>query len=462
MGMFMIKRTAEQHLRHWFKKRRRKPLVLRGARQVGKSTLVREFARREGLVINEINLERHLSLNEVFKTLDMKRIVRELEGLIGRNILQPGSVLFLDEIQATPYALAALRYFYEDLPALPVVAAGSLLEFALAEHSFSMPVGRVEYMHIGPLSFSEFIACLDPDLEGWRQAAGAFEFIPETAHQRLLLRLREFLFVGGMPEAVMEYLETGSLSEVQDVHRSIVETYQDDFSKYARHAELVRLQRVFEQIPRNIGRKIKYVNLSREERSREIKTAVELLSLAQICRKVTASRCSGVPLSAEVADDIFKLIFMDTGMVNFVCGGRWKEISDAAEQTLINEGPLAEQFVGQHLAYLDYSRPELHYWLREGRANNAEVDYVFSQGRRIFPVEVKAGLSGTLKSLQQFVLEKKCPQAIRFDLNQPSRMQVQAIARVGSGLKEVSFDLLSLPLYAVEAIASPLPEPDSN
>jgi predicted AAA+ superfamily ATPase len=456
--MFMIARLPEQYLKHWMEKKRRKPLVLRGARQVGKSTLVRQFAAHQGLVLNEINLERHLSLNAVFKTFDMKRIVQELEGLAGRNILASGSLLFLDEVQATPYALAALRYFYEELPELPVVAAGSLLEFALAEHSFSMPVGRVEYLHVGPVSFSEFISCLDPDLERWREAAGRFEKIPDTAHQRLLSRLREYLFVGGMPEAVMEYAETGSLAEVQEVQRSIVETYQDDFSKYARRAELVRLQRVFGQIPRNIGKKIKYVNLSREERSREIKADVELLSLAQICQKVTASHCSGVPLSADVSDDVFKLIFMDTGIVNYLCGGRWKDISEATEQSLVNEGPLAEQFAGQHLAYLDRSRPQLHYWLREGRANNAEVDYVLSQGMRILPVEVKSGVSGTLKSLQQFVLEKGSSQAIRFDLNQPSRMTVKVNARSGSGVEEVCFELLSLPLYAVEALSLPLPE----
>jgi len=449
----MIPRASEHYLEHWFEKKRRKPLVLRGARQVGKSTLIRQFAEHHGLVLNEVNLERHLPLNDVFKSLDVKRIVRELEGLLGRNILASGSLLFLDEVQATPQALAALRYFYEELPELPVIAAGSLMEFALADHSFSMPVGRVEYLHISPVSFREFLECFDPDLETWRAVAGRIEQIPETAHHRLLHRLREYLFIGGMPEAIMAYIETGSLSEVQEVQRSIVETYQDDFSKYASRAELVRLQRIFGQIPRNIGRKIKYVNLSREERSREIKSAVELLNRAQVCQKITASHCSGLPLSAEIAEDVYKLIFMDVGIVNFMCGGRWQDISEVADQALVNEGPLAEQFIGQHLAYLDRSKPQLHYWLREGRANNAEVDYVVSQGMQILPIEVKAGASGTLKSLQQFVLEKGCEQAIRFDLNPPSRMVVNVKARSGNAVEDVNFELLSLPLYAVESLS---------
>ncbi|MCK5736539.1 MAG: AAA family ATPase, partial [Spirochaetaceae bacterium] len=160
----MIKRKSELYLARWLEKKRRKPLILRGARQVGKSTLVRQFAESRGLVLNEVNLEKYLQLNDVFKTLNTGKILRELEGLLGRNILKNNSLLFLDEIQAAPHALAALRYFYEELPNLPIVAAGSLLEFTLAKHSFSMPVGRVEYHHLGPVSFSEFLQYLEPDL----------------------------------------------------------------------------------------------------------------------------------------------------------------------------------------------------------------------------------------------------------------------------------------------------------
>lgn len=448
----MIKRKSELVLQAWYLRDRRKPMVLRGARQVGKSTLVRQFALSQGLKLNEINLEKHPALDRVFKSLDLKQIFRELEGLLGRNIQGPGSLLFLDEVQATPHALAALRYFYEEAPGLPVIAAGSLLEFTLAQHSFSMPVGRAEYHHVGPVSFGEFVACIDPDLNKWIDVAARFEPVPETAHRRLLAALREYFFVGGMPEAVQEFLNSGSLAGVQDVQRSVTETYRDDFSKYARQIELARLQRVFDQIPRNIGRKIKYSNLSREERAREIKACIELLNLAQICHKVTATDCSGLPLAAGADDNVFKLIFMDVGMVNYLCGGRWKDISEATEQTLLNEGPLAEQFIGQHLAYLEEGRPQLHYWLREGRANNAEVDYVIAIGPRILPVEVKAGTGGSLKSLQQYVLEKKAGQVFRFDLNTPSRTNTDFRVRSGDATTEHTFELMSLPLYAVESL----------
>ncbi len=453
----MIARKSELFLKTWYEKSHRKPLILRGARQVGKSTLVRQFALACGLTLNEINLEKHPVLDRVFKSLDMKSILLELEGLLGRNIRGEKNLLFLDEVQATPHALAALRYFYEECPELPVIAAGSLLEFALAKHAFSMPVGRVEYHHIGPLAFSEFLACTEPDLNPWREAASRFQTVPETAHQRLLSKLREYFFVGGMPEAVQEFVHSGSLSHVQEVQRSIAETYQDDFSKYAQQIELARLQRVFNQIPRNIGRKIKYVNLSREEKAREIKACIDLLNRAQVCQKVVASHCSGTPLAAEANEESYKLIFMDVGMVNFLCGGRWNDLSEATAQTLVNEGPLAEQFIGQHLAYLDSGKPHLHYWIREGQANNAEVDYVVALGSQILPVEVKAGAGGSLKSLQQFVLEKKLPRAVRFDLNPSSKVSVAYRARSGQTSETVTFELMSLPLYAVES----LPELDN-
>jgi uncharacterized protein len=448
----MILRKATRVLSEWILKPRRKPLVLRGARQVGKSTLVREFAKSAGLELLEVNLERHAALDSVFRSLDVVRIGRELEGLSGRRLQGAKTLLFLDEIQAAPHALAALRYFYEDMAELPVVAAGSLLEFTLADHEFSMPVGRVEYLHLGPVAFSEFLAAADSSLLPYLEAAGRFEEIPDTAHARLVERLREYLFVGGMPESVREFLESGSLPAARDVQRSIVETYLDDFSKYARREMLARLQGVFQRIPANIGRKIKYVNLSRDDLSRDTKACVDLLVRAQVCQRVVASHCSGLPLAAGENPKAFKLLSMDVGIANFQCGGRWESLSQATTHTLVNEGALAEQFVGQHLAFLDPGKPALHYWLREGKADNAEVDFVVATGGKILPVEVKAGAAGSLKSLHQFCLEKNSPAALRLDLNKPGRFSVSCQAREGATTREVRFELLSLPLYAVESV----------
>ena len=160
----MLERSSDNFLKSWYHKKRRKPLVIRGARQVGKSTLVRRFALNNDLILNEINLEQHLYLDNIFKSLDIDLIIKELDALVGRSILSRDALLFLDEIQATPHAIQALRYFYEIKPELPVISAGSLLEFALADLHFSMPVGRIEYYHLGPLTFTEYLKALDPGL----------------------------------------------------------------------------------------------------------------------------------------------------------------------------------------------------------------------------------------------------------------------------------------------------------
>ncbi len=446
-----MQRDAIQSLFQWFKGSRRKPLILRGARQVGKSTLVRQFAKQQKLRLNEINLERHLDLEKVFATLDMAIIRGELEALVGGSITEPKSLLFLDEIQATPSALRVLRYFYEDLPEVPVITAGSLLEFTLADHNFSMPVGRIEYHHLAPMNYREFLQTVDPPLCHYLDELGFSTTLPAAAHQKLLERQRQYLFIGGMPEAVLAFHESASFEDVVRVQRSIVSTYEDDFAKYARHQELALLQRIFRLIPRQVGHKVKYVNFSRENRSREVKTAIELLAKALVCNQVFAGHCAGVPLSADIDEFAYKLLFLDVGLMNFMGGVDWPTIRNLDDRQLINEGAIAEQFIGQHLAYLNQGLepPRLVYWLREGRKSNAEVDYVISRGSDIFPIEVKAGRSGSLRSLHQFAALGKSIKAIRFDTNQPSRQSVVSQVQIAGENQTISFELLSLPLYAV-------------
>jgi uncharacterized protein len=449
--MNIIPRSGEKHLEAWYRKTGRKPLVIRGARQVGKSTLVRQFARDHNLILNEINLERHLYLDKIFKSLDMDIIIRELDALTGKNILTSDSILFLDEIQATPHAIQALRYFYEDKPELPVICAGSLLEFALSEHNFSMPVGRIEYYHLGPIQFSEFLNVVDPDMVPYCSDFHINQKMPEAAHKKLIKRQREYLFVGGMPEAVRAYLQKGSLTEASEVHRSIADTYQDDFSKYAKKKDLVLLQKVFRQIPRIIGQKVKYSNISKEDRSRDVKTVIDLLVKARVCHQVFHSHCSGIPLMADINENIYKLIFMDVGMAAYLTGIDWTALQALEESALVNEGRLAEQFVGQHLIKPS-EPPVLNYWLREAKTTNAEVDYVTTSGNLIIPVEVKAGKSGTLKSLQQFALTKQAPICVRFDLNPPDIFNINHSVHLNSGSAPVTYTLLSLPLYLAEEL----------
>lgn len=449
--MTILERTAEKYLKKWYLKKRRKPLVFRGARQVGKSTLVKRFAENNHLVLNEINLEQHLYLDRIFNTLDMETIIRELDAVVGKNIQAPDSILFLDEIQATPHALQALRYFYEKRPGLAVISAGSLLEFTLADHHFSMPVGRIEYYHLGPMTFKEFLTAIEPELVYYLSTFQIDQTIPKAAHHKLIRRQREFLFVGGMPEAVYAFREEGTLLEVTPVHRAIAETYQDDFSKYAKQKDLVLMQKVFRQIPRIIGRKVKYSNVSREDKSRNVKKTIDLLANARVCHLVFHSHCSGIPLFSDINENTYKMLFMDVGMAAYLSGLDWIALQNLDGSSLVNEGRLAEQFVGQHLLN-PLEQPRLTYWLRESKSANAEVDYVIASGNRIVPVEVKAGKSGALKSLQQFVLKKKSALAARFDLNPPGIQDVTHTARTGSGSQPVSYTLLSLPLYMVEEL----------
>jgi uncharacterized protein len=268
--------------------------------------------------------------------------------------------------------------------------------------------------------------------------------------------------VGGMPEAAAVFKETHSLSEVADVHREIVETYVDDFAKYAQEQDLALLQRIFASVPRMLGQKIKYVNLAPGERAAQVRRLIDLLAKAQVVLPIFHSHCSGVPLGADIDDSVFKLAFLDVGLANHLCGLAWRAISDADDTRLVNEGGIAEQFAAQELAWLGNNKPELTYWQREGRQGNAEVDFTLAIGSRIFPVEVKAGKSGTLKSLDQFVLHRRVDRAIRFDLNPPSRQQVVHDARSGGGTESVTYELLSLPLYAVGELPRLLGEAETR
>ena len=258
-----------------------------------------------------------------------------------------------------------------------------------------------------------------------------------------------------VPEAILHYLRSGQFVDIIPVHRSIISTYLDDFSKYATEKTLLRLQKVFNFVPRSVGKKIKYSNISRDEAAREIRSAIELLTKARVICPVFHSHCSGLPLQAEIDEFTYKALFLDIGLMNRICGLDWLAISALDDRQLINEGAMAEQFIGQHLFYFRglSDPPELCYWLRQQKSANAEVDYVISQGDLITPVEVKAGKSGTLKSMLQFVYSKNARIGVRFDLNPPSIQKVKHSQRQADSTGVITFDLISLPLYMVGQLA---------
>ncbi len=445
-----MKRTLTSELADWYAKAPHKPLVLRGARQVGKSHLVRAFADAHAGAIVELNFERDRQAAKLFaNSNDPVTIVRAIE-LFAKQSVEPGkTLLFLDEIQAAPEILAKLRWFAEELPELHVVAAGSLLDFVLASHSFSMPVGRIRYLHLEPMSFKEFLWALGETMLAEHLAViGLQAALPEPIHDRLLQLLREYMLVGGMPAAVEAYRRDRSLLSCARVHEDLLTTYRDDFAKYAPRVAQERLAKVMQAVPRQLGKKFKYVSVDRDERSVALRQAFDLLTKARVCHRVQATAATGIPLGAEANDRQFKAIFLDVGLVSAALGLSSDPTIDVESLVLANEGALAEQVVGQMLRLLEppFKEPELYYWAREERGSEAELDYVIQHRAKVLPIEVKAGSTGSLKSLHGFMSQRQLPIAVRFNASPPSIVDLDV--RVKDG-RQATYKLLSLPLYMV-------------
>jgi len=445
-----MNRTAFTHLLEWKQRQKRKPLVLRGARQVGKSYLVEAFAQREFATSLTVNADRDRAFLKGIVQEPPARMVQLLELEYGQRIIPGTTLLFIDEIQAVPEFLARLRYFYEELPDLHVIAAGSLLDFVLEDHSFSMPVGRIEYLHLGPMTFCEFLDATGN--ERWSAFLSAFgyqESMPDTAHQTLLRLFRTFLALGGMPEVIETYARTLSLLEADRVKESILGTLRDDFAKYGQRVNHDRLLKMFSRLPSMVGQRFKFANVSREDSARELGRSLHLLELARLVYRVRQSSCSGLPVGAGAKEEAFKVLFLDCGLLLYACGLRAADVEREPDLMLVNAGAVVEQVVGQHLLYArpSWEEPELFYWAREKPTSAAEVDYVIVRGGRIVPVEVKAGKTGRLRSLWQFVAEKEARLALRFNTDKPSLLETTDTMHENV---RISYRLLSLPLYLID------------
>lgn len=429
-------RVIDLHLKTWKEDLHHKPLLLRGARQVGKSSAVRHLGETFGIFL-EVNFERNPDIKQLFSaSLNPKEICSKLSAIYNLPIQAGKTLLFFDEIQACLPAIASLRFFYEEYPELHVIAAGSLLEFALEEIP-SFGVGRIRSLYMYPFSFNEFLQAqgLDRLVEEKRNATIEHPLL-EALHKKLIDYLRTFLLVGGMPESVKTWIEKSDYLACRYIQNDILETYIDDFAKYKKRIVPMILQQTLRSVALQSGCKFVYSQVSTEMESIKIKEALEMLSMAGIIMPVTHTSANGVPLGAEVNTKFRKYLFMDTGLLQRLLNLDMDNVLLSTDVNLVNKGSLAEVFTGLELLKYGscYERQELYYWLRLEKGAQAEIDYVLSKSDTIIPIEVKAGTKGSMQSLYRFMDLKKS----RFGV----RTSLENFGRIGT--------IEIYPLYAIE------------
>lgn len=425
-------RDLYAELIQWKEHERRKPLLLRGARQVGKSWLVRQLGLQFDYFI-ELNFEIKKQYKEIFGAgLDIETILERIRFFTGIPIIPGKTLLFLDEIQACEPALESLRYFKENLSELHVIAAGSLLDFALEK--IGVPVGRLQFLYLHPLSFGEFLTATGrTDLRNYIALNNVDPFI----HEKLLEEVKTYMWLGGMPEAVQTWLDTHNVNECLDVLDEITLSYKQDIPKYTKHPHVEYVENVFDAIPRQLGHKFVYKNIDPDIRSYILKDALACLEKAGIVHIVYHSHAQGLPLGAEINSRRYKVYGFDIGILQRLLGfnpEKWLTTPISVKHL----GSIAEQFVAQeYIAYTAIKKPsELFYWHREEKNSNAEVDFLFLKDSSIIPAEVKSGQKGQLKSLQLFL---------------------QTHSNISYGLKiseapyQTDDKLISVPFYMIEA-----------
>jgi len=447
-----MKRNRTSFLVNWLHSSSRKLLIIRGARQVGKTWLIRDLANSQGRKLIELNFEKRPNLESLFSSNNPEEIIVNIAASTGSKIHSLETILFLDEIQAAPHLLEKLRWFAEEMPELPVIAAGSLLDFALAKHEFSMPVGRIGYMYLEPLSFEEFLEAIGQyELRAYLQNYDWKLNIPEAIHSQLMRLIKEYLVVGGMPAAVSSWAAEKVPDTINQIHFDLLATYRDDFAKYSGRLAIDRLEDVMSSVPQQLGKKFVYKDANPEITTTPLKQALDLLTKARVCHRIVATSANGLPLGAETDEKFSKVIMLDCGLCSASLGLSLHQLRSISEISMVNSGGMAEQLVGQLLRTVPpaYIPPSLYYWQRGKKGSEAEVDYIIQHENEVVPIEVKAGTTETLKSLHQFIKEKKKPFAVRINSDIPRLGPVHVKNALGSS---VEYNLLSLPFYLLEQL----------
>lgn len=431
-----LSRTIDEELLNWKLAEKRKPLILRGARQVGKTSSVKNLAQHFTYFV-EINFDESPFFFVIFeKNLSVFEVCEQLSVLANTPIVAGKTLLFLDEIQACIPAISMLRYFYEKMPELHVIAAGSLLEFALADIP-SFGVGRVRSLYMYPLSFREFLLAQGEHLllEQLNMATVS-KPLSEPVHQKLINQHKKFLIIGGMPEAVSIYVNSKDLLEVQRVLNDLLISVQADFAKYKTRVPGARLVEVFNAIAQQLATKFTYSYPNATLNNLQIKEAIELLKMAGLVYAVTHSAANGIPLGAEINPKKTKFLIFDTGIFQRILGLNIADLLVSDDFNAINKGHIAELYVGLELLKAEscYQKADLYYWQRDAKNSQAEVDYVCQFNNAIVPIEVKAGTKGSMQSMYLFLKEKRLSQGFRISLENFSSMEQITI----------------LPIYAVQ------------
>ena len=413
-----MERFIHKHLLAWKNRRNRKVLLLRGARQVGKTWSARYLGNSFPHFL-EVNFELDRDIHSFFEeSIDPNELCRNLSAYYRVPIKDGKTLLFFDEIQSCLSAISSLRFFYEKRPNLHVLAAGSLLEFSLYKLS-SFGVGRIESLWMYPMSFDEFLlAKNEEELLALKLSASPQSPLPSVWHNRCVNLLRQFFLLGGLPEVIQTYLDTEEFESSFRIIDQLSVGLEDDFAKYKDRVPVSRLKNLFDSSAFQTGNKFIFSRSPGEDNHPQKKEALSLLEKASLIHVVYHSSSNGLPLGAEKNVKKFKTLLFDHGVFQKILGLDVGNILLPQNYSSIFRGNLAELFAGLEIIKYGnpFLRPQLFYWQREKRGSQAEVDYLFQRQNEIIPLEIKSGTKGSLQSLRLFLDEKKLPTGYRSSL----------------------------------------------
>ncbi len=441
----MFYRTAIDQLKAWTYKENRKPLIIRGARQVGKTTIINIFSKEFDQYIY-LNLDKSEELKLFENDYSFHDLLMTLFLYANKKRYNGKTLIFIDEIQNSPNAVKLLRYFFEEASDLFVVAAGSLLE-TLIDKKISFPVGRVEYLAMRPCSFKEFlIACKEEESYSLIKSSD----IPEYAHDKLSSLFHQYVIIGGMPEIVNQYSKNKDITSLKDIYDGLITSYLDDVEKYASNESMVQYVRhIINTAFYEAGSRITFEKFANSSyRSREMKEAFLTLQKTMLLSLVYPTNSTALPIQPNLKLKP-RLHLLDTGLVNYLSGIQ-VELMQNKNINNLYRGKIAEHITGQELLTLSYSiQSKLSFWTREKASSSAEIDYLYVYGENIIPIEIKSGAIGRLRSLHQFIDQSNNDIAVRFWSGKKSIEKVKT-------LTGKAFTLLNLPFYSISRIDNEL------